>query len=129
MHRRSFIAGFALKVLVRYGVDAIVTVHLQVKRFFNPQQLGQRGPTLLHVRILQHKRRLEVLPIGNQRVVCVELLLDLIRLKYFFNTKHFLNLILHRQGILKIKRGMGPDTYPPMRLVLQNAGAKRRSLG
>ena len=53
------------------------------------------------------------MPVGNKRVVGLQLLVDPFGLEHFLDTQHLLDLVLDGQGILKIQSGMLSQRHLP----------------
>ena len=77
------------------------------------------------VLVFDQHRRLQVAPVGNQRVVRVELLLDVRRLEHLLDPQHFLDLVADRQLVLEQQRDMLAQVNGAVALVRDHARAKR----
>ena len=89
---------------------------------------GQRAVALRRVFDLEHHRGDQLVAFGDQRVVGVELVLDL-RLAAALDVQHLLHLQPHRVEALEIEGAIGPDIDAARALRLADAAAMLAALG
>ncbi len=68
------------------------------------------------------------MPVGNQRIIGVQFLIDAGRLEDFFDAQHFLDLVFDGQCILEIEAGVLSECQLTLFLVLQHLAAKTGAL-
>jgi hypothetical protein len=87
-------------------------------------QLRQPLAALVGVRELQQERRLPVVPVRNQRVVGIQLLLDRVGFEDALDAQHLLHLVLHRQPVFERPGRVRADGDAAVALVLDHPGAE-----
>jgi hypothetical protein len=74
--------------------------------FSMPTSRARADAALGLVGVFDHEGGLPVAAVGDQRVVDVQFVLDARRLEDALDAQHFLDLVLHGQGVLEIQGGV-----------------------
>src|SRR6185295_11045980 len=91
-------------------------------------QPRQHAAALVGVGVLDQHGGFPVAPVGNQRVVGVELALDAALLEDALDAQHLLHLVADGELVLEQQRDVGAEVERAILLVLEDAGAERAAL-
>ncbi len=91
---------------------------------FDAAQPCERVAPFVDVLVLDQHRRLEVAPVGHERVVDIELVLDAGVLERLLDAQHLLDLVADRELVLEEQRHVLPDMDRAIALVREHARAK-----
>ena len=124
MHRGGLLVVLALEVLVGHGVDALGTLDPDPDPVLDALEARKHALAFRRVGVLDHHRRLEVPPVGNERVVSLELGPDAVLLEDPLDAQHLLDLVADRQFVLEGKRQVAAELDLAIPLVRDHARAE-----
>ena len=84
----------------------------------------ERRAALVFVLVLHHHRGLEVRPVGDERVVRVDLVLDALLLEDLLDAQHLLHLVADGELVLEDERHVLAQVHGAVLLVRDHAGAE-----
>src|SRR4249920_1984843 len=124
VHRGGLLLVLALEVLVGHGVDALATLDAEPDPVLDALQPREQPLALRRVRVLDHHRRLEIAPVGNERIIGLELAADAVLLEDPFDSQHLLNLIADGQLVLECEGDVTAELDLAVLLVRDHARAE-----
>ena len=129
VHRRRLLFGGPLEVLVRDRPHGSRVAHLRPDPVLDADHPAEGGPALVLVVELDHERRLPVRAVRDERVVGIELGLDLRRLEDPLGAEDLLHLVVHGEAVLEVEGRVGADRQPARALVPEHPLAERGAFG
>ena len=109
-------------------MHAGAALHLHPHLALDPLQALEHALALFHIGILDQHRRLPVCAVGHERVVDVELSLDVRFLENTLDPEHLLHLVADGELVLEEEREVIAEAHGAAFLVLQDARAERVAL-